>query len=79
LASFHCLHPSWTPRKELHEYHALYRPLFQRREQREGVKKYLHGLRLELPRKSIELMVLTLEGTQAKAVRTLQLFISAGA
>ena len=63
----------------LREYHAIYSPLFQRREQREGAEKYLHGLLLEIPRKSIEPMVLALEGANAKAVRTMQLFISEGA
>ena len=29
---------------ELHAYHAIYAPLFQRREQREWSAKYLHGL-----------------------------------
>jgi SRSO17 transposase len=62
----------------LREYHAIYSPLFQRREQREGAEKYLHGLLLEIPRKSIEPMVLALEGANAKAVRTMQLFISDG-
>ena len=56
----------------LREYHAIYSPLFQRREQREGVEKYLHGLLLEIPRKSIEPMVLALEGANAKVVRTMQ-------
>jgi SRSO17 transposase len=65
--------------EELRAYHAIYSPLFQRREQREGAEKYLHGLLLEIPRKSIEPMVLALEGPHAKAVRTLQLFISEGA
>jgi SRSO17 transposase len=64
---------------QLREYHAIYSPFFQRREQREGAQQYLHGLLLELPRKSIEPMVLALEGAQAKAVRTMQLFISEGA
>jgi SRSO17 transposase len=62
----------------LRAYHAIYSPLFQRREQREGADKYLRGLLLEIPRKSIEPMVLALEGANAKAVRTLQLFISEG-
>ena len=65
--------------EQLREYHAIYSPLFQRREQREGAEQYLHGLLLELPRKSIEPMVLALEGAKAKAVRTMQLFISEGA
>lgn len=67
--------------EELREYHTLYSPLFQRREQREGATKYLHGLLLEMPRKSIEPMVLALAlaPAKAKAVRTLQLFLSEGA
>jgi SRSO17 transposase len=63
----------------LRAYHAIYSPLFQRREQREWAEQYLHGLLLEIPRKSIEPMVLVLEGANANAVRTLQLFISEGA
>ena len=39
--------------EELRAYHAIYSPLFQRREQREWAQKYLHGLLLDLPRKSI--------------------------
>jgi len=65
--------------EELREYHAIYSPLLPRREQREAASSYLHGLLLEIPRKSIEPMVLALEGANAKAVRTLQLFISDGA
>jgi SRSO17 transposase len=65
--------------EELRTYHALYSPLFQRREQRESAQQYLHGLLLELLRKSIEPMVLALEGAKAKAVRTRQLCISEGA
>jgi SRSO17 transposase len=65
--------------EELRAYHAIYSPLFQRREQREGAAKYLHGLLLDIPRKSIEPMVLALEGAHPKTVRTLQLFISEGA
>ena len=63
----------------LREYHAIDSPLFQRREQREGAAQYLHGLLLDIPRKSIEPMVLALDGAQAQAVRTLQWFISEGA
>jgi len=65
--------------EELREYHAIYSPLFRRREQREGAAKYLHGLLLAIPRKSIAPMVLALEGAHATAVRILQLFISEGA
>src|SRR3989475_10527145 len=64
-------------REQLREYRAIYSPLFQRREPREGAQKYLHGLLLELPRTSIEPMVLALEGPHVKAVRTMQLFLSA--
>ena len=39
----------------------------------------MHALWLEIPRKSIEPMVLAVEGAKAKAVRTLPLFISDGA
>jgi SRSO17 transposase len=63
---------------ELHAYHAIYSPLFQRREQRAWSAKYLHGLLLELPRKSIEPMVLALEGANRNAVRAMQQFLSAG-
>ena len=63
---------------ELHDYHAIYGPLFTRREQREWSEKYLHGLLLEIPRKSIEPMVLSLEGADPNAVRAMQQFISEG-
>jgi SRSO17 transposase len=59
-------------------YHAIYSPLFQRRGHREWAQKYRHGLLLDLPRKSIEPMVLALEGPNAKAVRTMQLCLSEG-
>ena len=65
--------------EELRAYHAIYSPLFQRREQREGAAQYLHGLLLDLPRKSIEPMVLALEGAQSQAVRPLPWFIPEGA
>jgi SRSO17 transposase len=64
--------------EELRAYHAIYSPLFQRREQREWAGQYLHGLLLDLPRKSIEPLVLALEGVQPQAVRAMQQFISAG-
>ena len=65
--------------EELREYHAIYSPLFRRREQREWAEKYLRGLLAELPRKSVEPMVLALEGANGRAVRTMQLFIREGA
>ena len=64
--------------EELRVYHAIYSPLFQRREQREWAAKYLHGLLLDLPRKSIEPLILALEGAQPRAVRAMQQFIGEG-
>ncbi|MGH8056782.1 MAG: transposase, partial [Candidatus Entotheonellia bacterium] len=64
--------------EELRAYHAIYSPLFQRREQREWAAKYLHGLLLDLPRKSIEPLVLAMEGAQPQAVRAMQQFMSEG-
>ncbi len=64
--------------EELRAYHAIYSPLFQRREQREAAHTYLQGLLAALPRKSIEPMVLAVEGVAPKAVRALQSFISEG-
>src|SRR2546425_13010440 len=65
--------------EDLRAYHPISSPLFRRREQREGAAQSLHGLVLEMPRKSLEPMVLALEGAKAQAVRTMQLFISEGA
>jgi len=62
----------------LRDYHGLYSPLFQRREQRQAAYTYLQGLLSELPRKSIEPMVLALEGVNPNAVRAMQAFMSAG-
>ena len=64
--------------EELHAYHAIYSPLFQRREQREAAATYLQGLLAPLPRKSIEPMVLAVEDVAPKAVRAMQSFISEG-
>src|SRR5256712_7777064 len=64
--------------EELRAYHAIYSPLFQRREQREAAHTYLQGLLAPLPRKSIEPMVLAVEGVAPTAVRALQAFISEG-
>jgi len=63
----------------LRDSHALYSPLLQRREQREAAYTYLQGLLAELPRKSIEPLVLALEGVHPHAVRAMQAFISEGA
>ena len=64
--------------EELRAYHAIYSPLFQRREQREAAHTYLQGLLAPLPRKSIEPMVLAVDGVAPTAVRAIQAFISEG-
>lgn len=63
---------------ELRDYHAIYRPLFQRREQRDWAETYLHGLLLDLDRKSVEPMAMALHGPHEKHVRALQSFLHAG-
>jgi SRSO17 transposase len=64
--------------EELRASHAIYSPLFQRREQREAAHTSLQGLLATLPRKSIEPMVLAVDGVAPKAVRARQSFISEG-
>ena len=64
---------------ELQAYHAIYSPLFQRREQRQWSADYLRGLLLEMPRKSIEPMMLTLHGADHNAIRAMQQFVGEGA
>ena len=65
---------------ELEAYHAIYSPLFQRREQREQAQKYLHGLLLaDVPNKSIETMLLALVGDDPNAIRAMQQFVGQGA
>ncbi len=64
---------------ELQAYHAIFSPLFQRREQRAWSETYLHGLLLDIPRKSVEPMVLHLHGANRNAVRAVQQFVSEGA
>src|SRR3989442_16022495 len=64
--------------EELRASHAIYSPLLQRREQREAAHSYLQGLVATLPRKSIEPMVLAVDGVAPKAVRAMQSFISEG-
>jgi len=64
---------------ELREYHAIYSPLFCRREQRERSGAYLNGLLLDIPDKAIEPMILALEGADPNAIRGTQHFISEGA
>ena len=51
--------------------HAIYRPRLQRREQRAAAHPSLQGLLATLPRKSIEPMVLAVDGVAPKAVRAL--------
>ena len=64
---------------ELQAYHAIYSPLFQRREQRQWSAQYLRGLLLEMPRKSIEPMMLTLNGADPNGIRAMQQFLGDGA
>jgi len=64
--------------EELCASHAIYSPLFQRREQRDAAHTYLQGLLAPLPRKSIEPMVLAVDGVAPTAVRAIQAFISEG-
>ena len=63
----------------LQAYHAIYSPLFQRREQRQWSADYLRGLLLDMRRKSIEPMVLALHGADCNAIRAMQQFVSEGA
>lgn len=64
---------------ELQQYHAIYSPLFARREQREQSEQYLKGLLLDIEDKSIEPMLLALVGDEPNAIRATQQFISQGA
>jgi SRSO17 transposase len=64
---------------ELRSYHAIFSPLFKRPEQRNWSQTYLQGLLLELPRKSIEPMLLALRGADRNAIRAMQQFVSEGA
>src|SRR5207244_12931415 len=64
--------------EELRAYHAIYSPLFQRREQREAAHAYLQGLLAALPRKAIEPMVLAGEGVVPQAGRARQYCIRDG-
>lgn len=64
---------------ELAAYHQIYAGIFKRREQREQSLKYLSGLLSSVPNKSVECMVLHMEGNNSNAVRAAQQFISQGA
>lgn len=59
-------------------YHASFSPLFQRREQRAWSETYLHGLLLDIPRKSVEPMLLHLRGANRNAIRAVQQFVGDG-
>ena len=63
---------------ELAEYSQLYRDLFGRREQKEQYEVYLQGLMTELPNKSVETMMLHLNGDDPRAIRNMQHFVSQG-
>ncbi len=64
---------------ELRTYHAIFSPLFFRPEQRAWAQTYLHGLLLNIPRKSIEPLILHLHGADRNAVRAMQQFGGDGA
>jgi SRSO17 transposase len=59
-------------------FHHLFRACFRRREQRQWSLFYLCGLLANLERKTLEMMVLSLHGAKANAVRDLQRFMSEG-
>jgi SRSO17 transposase len=66
--------------EEVHDYHAIFAPLYARREQRQWGELYLQGLvSPDIERKSIEPMVLTIQGANINAVRAVQQFVGAGA
>lgn len=66
--------------EQLRAYHAIFAPLFARKEQREWAAVYLEGLVTpSIERKSIEPMVLAIQGADGNAVRAVQQFIGAGA
>ena len=65
--------------EELVTYHAQFRDLFQRREQREWSAFYLRGQLAEIERKTVEPMVLALKGPDLAAVRAGQQFLGEGA
>jgi len=64
--------------EELQIFHQQFRPLFQRREQREQSWLYLCGQLSDLERKTIEPMVLKLIGPDLNAIRRMQQFIGQG-
>jgi SRSO17 transposase len=65
---------------EVKAYHAVYNPLFQRREQGDKSQEYLYGLLApEIKKRAIEPMVLSLQGDDPNAIRAMQHFVSEGA
>jgi SRSO17 transposase len=65
--------------EELQAYQAEYADWFVRREQREWAGFYMRGQLSELPRKTVEPMVLQLKGADPAAVRAVQQFLGEGA
>lgn len=61
---------------ELATYAHLFDQVWQRREQRENYATYLQGLMLDMPNKSIETMMLHLNGDDPRAIRNMQHFMS---
>jgi SRSO17 transposase len=61
---------------ELVGFHHLFQSVFQRREQREWSLFYMCGQLANLPRKTMESMVLHFRGADLTAIRALQQFIS---
>ncbi len=64
---------------ELVWFHHLFHTVFQRREQREWSLFYLCGQLANVPRKTLENIVVVLRGAEANAIRALQQFITQGA
>jgi SRSO17 transposase len=64
--------------EDVRAYQAEYADLFARREQREWAAFYMQGQLSEMPRKTVEPMVLKLKGADPAAVRAVQQFLGAG-
>jgi SRSO17 transposase len=64
---------------EVRAYHASDSPLLQRRAQREWAADSLHGVLLDIPRTSIEPMIVAWRGDEANAIRGMQPCMGAGA
>lgn len=63
---------------ELAQYSQIYRDLFGRREQKDQYEIYLQGLMSDVPNKSVETMMLHLNGDDPQAIRNMQHFVSQG-